>query len=262
LQAHVTKRTSAGLTGQFSYTYSKALGDNGTIRDERNLQSSKAVLPVDRTHVLVSNATYDLPFGANHKFLAGAPGWAQRIVEGWQVSSIASWQSGAPLNFLITNRGTTYFRAVNTPNLVAALPQGDVVRGNGFLTYFGNLKTALAPKPDFGGDTSLPGVFTNQVIVDSSGNTIFQDPVPGTIGNMSAYQSGLRGPGLLTFNAALKKSIKLGETKTFTLRADAVNLLNKAQFGNPNVDINSVNFGRITTSTGNRMITFNARIDF
>ena len=32
LQAHITKRTSAGLTGQFSYTYSKALGDNGTIR--------------------------------------------------------------------------------------------------------------------------------------------------------------------------------------------------------------------------------------
>ena len=79
---------------------------------------------------------------------------------------------------------------------------------------------------------------------------------------MAPYQSTLRGPGFLNFNAALTKSIKIGETKTFTLRADAVNLLNKAQFGNPSVDINSVNFGRITTSSGNRMITFNARIDF
>ena len=110
--------------------------------------------------------------------------------------------------------------------------------------------------------TSLPGVFTNQVIVDSSGATVFQNPAPGAIGNMSAYQSALRGPGLLTLNAALTKSIRIDETKTFTIRADAVNLLNKAQFGTPNVDINNVNFGRITTSSGNRMITFNARIDF
>ena len=178
------------------------------------------------------------------------------------MSSLTSWQSGAPLNFATTNRGTLYFRAQNNPDIVAAPPTGDVVKGNGFVTYFGDLKTAVAPRPDFGGDTSLPGVFTNQVIVDPSGATVFQNPAPGVIGNMSAYQSALRGPGLLTLNAALTKSIRIDETKTFTIRADAVNLLNKAQFGNPNVDINNVNFGRITTSSGNRMITFNARIDF
>src|SRR5207244_3882261 len=58
LQAHVTKRTSHGLSGQFSYTFSKALG-NDAIRDPRNLALSKTVLNVDRTHVIASNATYD-----------------------------------------------------------------------------------------------------------------------------------------------------------------------------------------------------------
>ena len=41
-----------------------------------------------------------------------------------------------------------------------------------------------------------------------------------------------------------------------------VNLLNKPQWGNPNTNINGTSFGRVTTATGNRVITFNARFDF
>jgi hypothetical protein len=63
LQTHVTKR-AGGLTGQFSYTFSKALG-NGVTRDQRNFHLSKGLLGVDRTHIVVANATYDLPFGKN-----------------------------------------------------------------------------------------------------------------------------------------------------------------------------------------------------
>jgi len=46
------------------------------------------------------------------------------------------------------------------------------------------------------------------------------------------------------------------------VRADVINLLNKPQWGNPNTSINSTSFGRITTATGTRTITFNARFDF
>jgi hypothetical protein len=47
-----------------------------------------------------------------------------------------------------------------------------------------------------------------------------------------------------------------------TLRADVINLLNKPQWGNPVTNINSATFGRITTATGNRTVTINARVDF
>src|SRR5262249_52203080 len=85
LQAHVTKRTSQGLSGQFSYTFSKALGlDNDmNIRDLRNLATSKGVLNSDRTHVIASNVTYELPFGRDHLFFRNAPGWADRVIGGW-----------------------------------------------------------------------------------------------------------------------------------------------------------------------------------
>jgi hypothetical protein len=71
-----------------------------------------------------------------------------------------------------------------------------------------------------------------------------------------------RGPGQLGFNGALSKVFRFRESKTFTVRADAINLLNKPQWGLPNTSINSASFGRITTATGTRTITFNARFDF
>jgi len=279
LQAHVIKRTSNGLTGQFSYTLSKALGngrttlDASTIRDPRNLHLDKGLQSVDRTHVIASNATYDLPFGSDHLLFANAPAWVQRVIGGWQLSSIASWQSGAPLQFVYPagstagaagSLGTLYNLANNTVDRVAPLPKGDVVKGNGFVSYFSNLKTQAAPMPNFGGDPTLPGFFTNQVVVDGSGNIILQNPNPGHVGSMSYNSSTVKGPGMLSFNAAITKSIRISEGKTFTLRADAVNVLNKSQWGNPSLNINSATFGRITSVIGNvqRLVTINARIDF
>jgi Carboxypeptidase regulatory-like domain len=270
LQAHVTKRTSQGITGQFSYTFSKALGDGGTmIRDPRNLAADKGALLADRTHVISSNVTYELPFGAKQLFFANAPSFVQRIIEGWQLSSITAWQSGAPLAFSatglgLTGPGTLYNSATNTFDQVGLVPKGSVTKGDGFVSYFPTLTTQKAV-PTFAADNAtLQGVFTNQVVMDASGNTIFQNASPGRIGNMSLNSVGIRGPGMLSFNAAITKSIRFAENKTFSIRADAVNVLNKTQWGNPSTNVNGTTFGRITSVVGNvqRLVTLNARIDF
>ena len=73
---------------------------------------------------------------------------------------------------------------------------------------------------------------------------------------------GFTGPSSLNWDAALTKKVRIGESKTFSVRADLINVLNKPIWGNPNMNINSTQFGRITTATGNRSVTFNARIDF
>jgi hypothetical protein len=46
------------------------------------------------------------------------------------------------------------------------------------------------------------------------------------------------------------------------LRLDAINVLNRPNFGNPNVNINSTSFGRITAATGSRAFTINTRVSF
>jgi hypothetical protein len=263
-QSILTKRMSNSVYGQFSYTFAKALGDTG-VRNQRNRQLSKSRVNLDRTHIVKMNGTWDVPFGPNQRFLANAPSVVQRIVEGWQISPVFSFQSGAPLSFT-SGLSTAGFRTAgeNTADLVGALPKdlGKVEKGNGFVQYFSGLSVRNAPVPAFGGDPTLPGRFTNMIIVDSAGNTILQNPIPGSTGNLASNLSGLDGPSDVRFDVALTKRIRIAESKTFEIRADAVNILNRPIWGNPNTAINSANFGRITTATGTRQITFNARVEF
>jgi len=94
------------------------------------------------------------------------------------------------------------------------------------------------------------------------GNVVLANSQPGTTGNLAVNTPLLRGPGQLSFNGAAGKTFTITERTKMTVRADIINLLNKPQWGNPTTDINSASFGRINSATGNRTVTFNARIDF
>ena len=58
------------------------------------------------------------------------------------------------------------------------------------------------------------------------------------------------------------KHFRISETKNFELRADFIDAFNSPQWGNPNTDINSLNFGNITTAEGNRIIVIGVRLNF
>jgi hypothetical protein len=90
---------------------------------------------------------------------------------------------------------------------------------------------------------------------------VFANPVPGSIGNLGALY--LEGPGNIGLDANLTKRVRVGETREFEIRLDAINVLNHPNFGNPQTNINSAQFGRITLpTTGNRQFVFNARLNF
>jgi hypothetical protein len=55
----------------------------------------------------------------------------------------------------------------------------------------------------------------------------------------------------------MSKAVQIREGVEFTLRMDAINLLNKPQWGDPNTDVFSVNFGRITNAGGAQHWTSN-----
>jgi hypothetical protein len=275
LQTQVTKRFSQGLSGQFSYTWSRNLGNSAagnasasdttsTMRDPRNRQLQRGLVGFHRTNTVKGYGTWSMPFGPNRAFLANAPSFVHRIVEGWEVSGIFSVTSGDPLEFTTTRRTIGNRSNTNTADLARALPDalGKVEVRDGFVEYLSALSTRRDTTPNFGGNTVLPGRFTNQVVVDSAGNVILQNPLPGTTGNTALNLSRVEGPGRLGLDMALTKRIQFGESRSFTLRADVVNILNKPQWGNPNTDINSSSFGRITSATGTRTVTINARVDF
>jgi len=99
-----------------------------------------------------------------------------------------------------------------------------------------------------------------KAITDSSGGVIAVNPAPGTLGSLS--QTYLEGPGSFRLDANLIKRVPFREGKEFLLRADAINLLNSPQFGNPNTEINSTSFGRITDAGGSRIVVLSMRVNF
>src|SRR5262245_35145069 len=103
MQLQLTKRLSSGFTGQTSWTWSRGIGegsDDGgqTYLNPRNRSLNKTLLDFHRTHGIISNGTYELPFGPGRPFLGGAPGFVTRLVEQWQLGGIFNWSSGAPIN--------------------------------------------------------------------------------------------------------------------------------------------------------------------
>ena len=285
-QAHVSKRLSHGVSGQFAYTFSKALGDTvstNTYRDPRNFHISKSLLSIDRPELFQGNVTWALPVGRGKDFLKNAPKWLDEIVGGWNASGSYQWQSGAPLTFTAGTTGayvnTLSYYAVNSADLVGALPSGmsQVVKSpGGAISYFQGLNVQSVPAsqlPNFGSAAAaLNARYTNLQVVNAQGQPVLVNPNPGTTGNLAFYTPGVRGPSLMGINASANKAFAIREHWTITLRADAVNLTNTPQWGYSssatsgtlgiNTNINSTSFGRINSAAGNRLITFSARFDF
>jgi hypothetical protein len=279
MQVGLRKQLSKGFSGQLSYTWSKALGDsvNGdAVRDAvdtidpRNRSFNKGRLSFDRAQAFRAHGTWELPFGSGRAVLRNAPNWMNRIVGGWQLSSIITHISGAPLMITSPNRTVTsnYIAAANIslPDIVGNFPKstGQVRVGDGFVEYFPGISTRPSPRPNFGSDpNNLAADFANLDVVDSSGNVLLRNPEPGKRGTLGTRW--IEGPARFGLDLSLAKRIPLTERVSFTVRADLVDALNTPQWGNPsaaNLSINSNSFGRITTAEGDRTITIGGRIDF
>ncbi|HTA46760.1 MAG TPA: carboxypeptidase regulatory-like domain-containing protein [Bryobacteraceae bacterium] len=280
-QAHIAKRLSHGVTGQFAYTFSKTLGDtisNNAYRDPRDFALSKSLLSIDRPELFQGNVSWALPVGRGKDFLKNAPVWLDEIVGGWNVSGSYLWQSGVPLTFTAGTIGsavnTLSYYAANSASLEGSLPSGmsQVVKNpNGVISYFQGLSVVSAPLPA-NVASSLGSRYTNLEVVNSSGQPVLVNPNPGTTGNLAYFTPGVRGPSLMAVNLSASKAFKFRERYTLTLRADAVNATNTPQWGYSsnlnsgalglNTNIDSTAFGKITSAAGNRLITFYARFEF
>jgi hypothetical protein len=134
--------------------------------------------------------------------------------------------------------------------------------GDGVITYLDGFIREAEPTLGYYGSNpdNLQAHDDLWQIVDTSGNVILRSPQPGTTGNLST--AWLSGPGNIGLDLAMSKSVQIREGMEFTIRMDAINALNKPQWGDPNTNMFNVNFGRITNAGGTRQFTLNARIDF
>jgi hypothetical protein len=160
----------------------------------------------------------DLPFGPNHRFLKGGSGIGKRLAGGWSISGIATFQDGFPIALTATGTamGPGYGRR---PNVVP-----------------GCNKTTSGPAT-----ARLLGWFNA---------SCFTVPAAYTLGNESATDPVLRGPGINNFDFSLLKRTDITERFHLEFRGEIFNLFNRVQFGMPNAQVTTAanaTTGYITT---------------
>jgi hypothetical protein len=136
---------------------------------------------------------------------------------------------------------------------------------DGLPTFLGEGVYQIVSDPQCNAVTPLNGTRTActlRAVADAGGQLVLQHSQPGVQGNLGA--GWLRGPGRFGFNLSASKTVRIDETKSVQIRVDAQNVLNKPILGEPNLSMNSSNFGQIPADEvfGSREFQAMIRFDF
>jgi hypothetical protein len=215
LQASLTRRFTGNWQTQVSYTFSKSIDDSsgaygldggGAVYNPTNVAADRGLSNFSRKHNFRVSGIYALPFKAK-----GAVG---QMVNGWQITGIYTYLSGAPVSV-----GTIANRVHNSLGANAARP--DAVAGCDLQVgqYSPEQAATSGSTPWFNSACFTPG------------------PV-GTYGN--AGRSTIIGPNLWGMDASVTKDwkvSKISEQFTVQFRAEFFNILNHPTFQAPNTTV-------------------------
>lgn len=249
----IRKRWNAGVSFQTSYTFSRNIdttqastffsdGTNGTTTafpEFEGFNYNKGLADYHAKHNWVTNFTWELPFG---KKLQGVPALFGR---GWELAGIAQMRSGNPLTvFVRSNRSRSQWAPSLGPGI-------------------GNDRASMAPGRTY--ESAIQG--RPEAWFDP---TAFALQPAGTLG--ASGRGAFVGPNLRTVDLSLMKNFRIAERANVQFRAEAFNLLNRANFGVPNLiaftgtsdnEAPLSTFGRIrSTVTSSRQIQLGLRISF
>ena len=87
----------------------------------------------------------------------------------------------------------------------------------------------------------------------------FAEPT-AVYGNASRYS--IAGPGTVSVDGSLSKTVSLGETRSFEMRATADNVFNTVQYSSVDTQLGSASYGQVTAAAAMRQFNFSARFRF
>jgi len=205
------------------------------IQNWNNFRAERALSSFDSRQRLTLSYVFDLPMGKGHKFLAGMNGFADRLVSGWGMNGVTTFQKGFPLGFTAT------------PNQLATFNHG--LRPNVVPGCTARLEGRAQDRLNKWFDTSC-----------------FTVPASYTFGSAGRSDPSVRGPGIANYNFALFKRTRINERFNLEFRSEFFNLFNRVQFGQPNrvaTTASNSTFGQITTQYNDpRLIQLALRLRF
>jgi hypothetical protein len=231
LQTRLQQRFSRGLTALVAYTWGKSIDDASNFfssAGDPNFPQNSYDISAER-----ARSSFDISHRLSASYTWDLPiARRSRWLGGWQTNGIWTFQTGRPFT-------------------VALLP--DLDNSN---TGRSNLGFGANDRPHAVGDPALddpsPGKWFN--------TAAFVIPPRGQFGN--AGRNVLEGPGLVTINASILKNTALTETTSLQFRAEAFNLLNRANYDLPDNFVGSPTFGRILSAREPRRLQFGLKILF
>ncbi len=270
LEATVTKRFSNGYSFTASYMWTSNL--NRTTR-ENEFDNFLVWTPTNNSvpHNLNVNFIYEFPFGKGKRFLSGNK-WLGALVGGWQMSGIYNKQSGR-----VYGTGNWFYFGNDLRDIAKNTKDQKVdawfnwqVFPGASRDYSAANRTAyearvrsLVPESllaqmgnSCGTGNNVACTYANVTPVNFQPNSFHRRIFPTSL-------NWLRGMGKNQLDANLLRRFSLTERKALELRVDLINALNHVLWDNPNTDINSTNFGRVTTQWNTpRWIEFQLRFTF
>jgi len=225
LQVYLNRSVGSSLLATVAYTWSHSRDNsNGAFSSGTGASSSGRIFITpagpdlsanygnsdqDQRNVFVASAVYSLPVGRGKMFGANMNRGLDEVLGGWQLNTIVTLDSGTPIDFSTTGSPGTID---NRPDLIS----------------FSKVKRQLVGGSNNSNNrTFFTGVFGLPPI-NSSG--IFTRP-----GDLQ--RNAFSGPGYKTVDLGIFKGFHVTERVTAEFRAQAYNLFNTPQFGNPDTNI-------------------------
>jgi hypothetical protein len=224
----VEKRFSDGFSLLAHYTKSRFMDD---VESANEYGATGSYMDQYHRQLDWARSATDVPdhfvLTAMYEVPAFGRGVVGALLGGWRFSALETLQSGPPF---------TVITAANTTN---AFPSGAV-------------------RPDLAGNPELPS--SERTLSHWFNTAAFVNPANFTFG--SSPRSVLRGPGLATLDATVEKTIAFGAGVKLDVRAEAYNLLNRANFNIPGFTFGAADFGVISSARPARTIQLGARVSF
>ncbi|MGH9746167.1 MAG: hypothetical protein ACRD59_08665, partial [Candidatus Acidiferrales bacterium] len=234
LQLSLDRSFSNGLLFQASYTFSKAIDQGASFENELNpidFNATRGLSLLDAKHRFVFSPYWLLPI-PKHDGLMG------KLVNGWGVSAIISYQTGFPIRIQTQDdselMSSFFFEDANTPQVTGKV-------------HFLNPKS-----------TANVAAGTTYLIDPSN----IADPDLGTFGNMP--HALCCGPGLSNTDLSIEKRTPINEKWNTEFRAEFYNAWNHTQFANPDGNFSDgPTFGQVQrTRIDPRVIQFGFKVLF
>jgi hypothetical protein len=222
LQVSLDRRYTNGLSYGVSYTWSKSMNvggdgyygvEGGVPQDAYDpARFDRSVSGLDLAHILSVNTLYDIPVGRGKRFSTGHSAF-DYIVGGWQINNLFQAHSGIAFTPLSSSDIANTGQALNYEHL---------------------------------NRVGSPGL-SKKNTAEWFNTAAYATPALYTFGD--AGRNSLRGPSYWELDSSVFRQFPVGEGRRFEFRAEAFNLFNNVDLGQPQNDINSgTAFGTINST--------------